>query len=94
VVNVLRIHADDNVVMALHELDCGSPLQWEHLHEESGLTVHEAVPFGHKVATAPIAEGDAVIKYGAPIGVARQDIAAGEHVHVHNLRSVRGAANS
>jgi len=35
-----------------------------------------------------------VIKYGTSIGVATDDVRPGEHVHVHNLRSVRGAARS
>jgi len=59
-----------------------------------GVTCREAVPFGHKVAIANIPQGRAVIKYGASIGVATEDIIPGEHVHVHNLVSVRGAATS
>ncbi len=40
---------------------------------------------GHKYAVRPIACGENVIKYGMPIGHATADIAAGEHVHVHNV---------
>jgi altronate dehydratase small subunit len=54
----------------------------------------EAIPFGHKVAIVAIRQGETVVKYGASIGRATADIAPGEHVHVHNLRSVRGAAKS
>lgn len=43
------------------------------------------VPRGHKVALLPIAAGDAVVKYGFPIGHATRAIAPGEHVHSHNL---------
>ena len=42
---------------------------------------------GHKLAACPIAAGEKVIKYGHSIGVATQDIAAGEWVHSHNLRT-------
>ncbi len=42
------------------------------------------IPFGHKVALRPIAEGEAVIKYGVAIGRASCAITAGEHVHTHN----------
>ena len=42
---------------------------------------------GHKVALTPIATGDAVLKYGFPIGKASQPIAAGAHVHSHNLKT-------
>lgn len=54
------------------------------------LTVRSAIPFGHKLALLPIGRGQAVIKYGEVIGLATQDIAPGEHVHVHNVESQRG----
>jgi altronate hydrolase len=49
------------------------------------LTARNAIPAGHKIALAPIAAGEVVLKYGQPIGVASRDIAEGEHVHTHNL---------
>jgi len=45
------------------------------------------LPLGHKVARQAIAAGEKIFKYGAPIGSATQDIAAGAHVHVHNVKS-------
>lgn len=45
----------------------------------------EGVPKGHKVAVRDIAAGEVVRKYGFPIGRATADIAAGQHVHSHNL---------
>jgi hypothetical protein len=42
---------------------------------------------GHKIARLPVAAGAQVIKYGAPIGRASRAIAAGDHVHLHNLVS-------
>jgi altronate dehydratase small subunit len=50
----------------------------------------EKIRFGHKFAIRAIGRGEAIIKYGEPIGLATQDIAAGRHVHVHNLESTRG----
>jgi (2R)-sulfolactate sulfo-lyase subunit alpha len=47
------------------------------------------VPIGHKVALIDIKKGDTVIKYGQDIGKAVADIAKGEHVHVHNLKTKR-----
>jgi (2R)-sulfolactate sulfo-lyase subunit alpha len=47
------------------------------------------VPIGHKVALSDIKKGDTVIKYGQDIGKAVADIAKGEHVHVHNLKTKR-----
>jgi len=46
--------------------------------------VADAAPVGHKIATAPMAKGAAVVKFGQPIGLATVDIAVGEHVHSHN----------
>ncbi|HNZ08174.1 MAG TPA: UxaA family hydrolase [Bacillota bacterium] len=43
----------------------------------------------HKVATADIPLGRQVVKYGQPIGCATADIHTGEHVHVHNMASLR-----
>ena len=43
------------------------------------------IPAGHKVAIRAIAASAPVHKYGEVIGVAREDIPPGAHVHVHNL---------
>ena len=83
---VLVISERDNVATALHLLDAGLQL------ETSGgvVLVREAVPSGHKVALRVIRAGEAVIKYGSPIGLATSEIAAGSHVHTHNVASTRG----
>ena len=47
------------------------------------------IPIGHKLAIRPIREGDAIIKYGVDIGRAVADIGAGEHLHVHNVKTKR-----
>jgi altronate hydrolase len=82
---VIVISAADNVATALEALEAGQVLA-----AAGALTVREAIPRGHKVAVRPIASGGAVIKYGSPIGVATTDIAAGAHVHTHNVESARG----
>lgn len=51
------------------------------------VTVPVALGLGHKIARSPVAPGEKVIKYGAPIGSASRAIAPGDHVHLHNLRS-------
>jgi len=58
------------------------------------VTLLDPIPVGHKFALAPIAEGGHVLKYGEVIGTATSAIAAGGHVHVHNVVSARlpGAA--
>lgn len=47
----------------------------------------QTLGMGHKLALRAIAAGEDVVKYGFPIGYAAEDIAPGQHVHVHNLAS-------
>jgi hypothetical protein len=51
--------------------------------------VAEAIPLGHKFALRALPRGTSIRKYGECIGVAIADIAAGTHVHIHNLASQR-----
>ena len=57
------------------------------IHPSDNVEIHDD---GHKYARRAIAAGEAVIKYGMPIGHATRDIAPGEHVHVHNLATNLG----
>ena len=57
------------------------------IHPSDNVEIHED---GHKYARRAIAAGEAVVKYGMPIGHATRDIAPGEHVHVHNLATNLG----
>ncbi|RBP83705.1 altronate dehydratase [Marinomonas rhizomae] len=75
----IRLHTNDNVVIALSDLAQGSQLN------EFDVTLLSYVPRGHKVAVKNIAQGDNVIRYGQIIGQATQAIALGEHVHVQNM---------
>jgi altronate hydrolase len=76
---VIRIHPQDNVVIARRQLLGGTVLA------DEGVTVAGLVPPGHKVATRNIAMGEPVRRYDQIIGMATKAIAAGEHVHTHNL---------
>ena len=83
---VLIICERDNVATALEPIDQG-----RELHAGAWTVVAaEAIPRGHKVAVCAIRAGEAVVKYGSPIGLATAPIAAGDHVHTHNLASTRG----
>lgn len=73
---LFRVDPNDDVAVALRDLAAGEALD---------VAVAEAIPRGHKVALRAIAAGEAVRKFGFPIGRATADIAAGTHVHVHNL---------
>jgi altronate hydrolase len=76
---VIRLHPQDDVVIALDQLVSGT------LVEAEGVTVVGLVPPGHKVATREIAPGAPVRRYGQIIGFASRPIRPGQHVHVHNL---------
>ena len=80
------ISALDNVATALEPLDAGQTIQ----AAGSVVVVTEAIPRGHKVALRAIRTGEIVVKYGSAIGHASSDIAAGTHVHTHNVASDRG----
>ena len=75
---LIRIHPDDNVAVALRDLKAGEQLSADGLC----VTAAEDIARGHKIALREIAEGEAVVKYGNPIGLARADIPAGAWVHV------------
>ncbi len=74
----LRLHAADNLLIALDLLAPGSAL-------EPGVVASERIMRGHKVAACAIPQGTTLRKFGQIIGVATSDIAAGAHVHSHNL---------
>jgi len=83
---IIVITNRDNVATALEPLAAGDTVS---IHERT-IVVRNAIANGHKVALERIASGEPILKYGNPIGVASQDIEAGEHVHTHNVASTRG----
>jgi altronate dehydratase len=85
-VTAIVISADDNVATTLEAIEPGQTVR----AGGSDVTATEAIPRGHKIALRAIPAGDRVIKYGSPIGTASRAIAAGAHVHTHNVASARG----
>jgi altronate hydrolase len=73
----IRLHPNDDVVIARQQLVGGALVE--------GVPVRGLIPAGHKVAVRAIDAGRPVRRYNQIIGFARQPIAAGEHVHTHNL---------
>jgi altronate hydrolase len=76
---VIRLHPDDDVVIARVQLVSGTHIDTEQV------TVAGLVPPGHKLAVRSVSAGSPVRRYGQIIGFASQPIAAGQHVHTHNL---------
>jgi altronate dehydratase len=85
----LAIHGRDNVAVALEDIAPGTPIRVAREGRVETLAAAEAIPLGHKLALRALAPGEAVVKYGEVIGVAREAIAPGAHVHVHNIASQR-----
>ncbi|MBG21446.1 MAG: galactonate dehydratase [Rhizobiales bacterium] len=77
--DTIRLHGDDNVVIALADLAAGSTV------EGVAVPLPQMISRGHKIATRDVAEGENIIRYGQIIGQAKAAISTGEHVHVHNL---------
>ena len=80
----VRIHPDDNAAVALKDLRSGTVLDIEGL----SVTLKEDIKGGHKFALKDIEEGERVIKYGFPIGSAKEKIPEGTHIHTHNLMTL------
>ena len=75
----IRLHENDNVVIARTELGIGTRL------EREGLTCRSQVAAGHKIAARAIRKGEPILKYNVVIGFAGADIAPGTFVHSHNM---------
>ena len=82
----LVISSHDNVATALEALEPGRRLRLGTVD----VAVLEPIPPGHKVALTSIGQGQPIVKYGSPIGLATVEIPAGAHVHIHNVASTRG----
>lgn len=81
--NFLRLHPDDNVVVALRNLEKNELLT----DTMNKISVRQAVPALLKIAATELPEGEKVFKYGMCIGIAVCRILKGEIVHTHNLKS-------
>ena len=75
---LIRLHGGDGVLIARTTLQVGVPVA-------DGVVARERIAAGHKVAVRDHQPGEPVRRYGQVIGVATQPIAAGSHVHTHNL---------
>lgn len=82
--DLLRITQRDNVAVALRPIEKGEALTVDGI----ALTAQTDVPAGHKIALCDLAKDERVIKYGFPIGYAKEAIAKGAHIHVHNLHTL------
>jgi hypothetical protein len=81
-----QVNAEDNVATLLEDAGPES-IAVLGLGPDATVEVLEPIKLGHKVCTRAAAEGDLIVKYGVPIGVATAEIPAGAWVHLHNCAS-------
>lgn len=88
---ILIHEKDDDVGVAVIDLAAGSEIGAATLEGEhaGSVVVRQDIPLGHKVAMRAMPCDKQVIEYGRAIGRVIQEIAPGEHVHIHNIRTMR-----
>jgi (2R)-sulfolactate sulfo-lyase subunit alpha len=81
----------DDVGVATEDIGRGEEVTGVYMDTEQTITLkaRRDVPLGHKIAVNDIPKDGEVTEYRVKIGLAREPIAAGEYVHVHNIRSAR-----
>ena len=79
----LKINPADSVVVCLVEKKKGDLIEVD----GKKIVLSQDTPAGHKVLIKNVSEGENIIKYGYPIGHARQDMKAGEWVNENNLKT-------
>ena len=83
-VNIVVLAAADNVGIALRDIETNEAARSA---GGSSIAAREAIPLGHKIALADIRRGQAIVRFGVPVGIATEAIAPGQLVHIHNVRS-------
>jgi (2R)-sulfolactate sulfo-lyase subunit alpha len=83
----------DTVGVAVVDVQAGQSLEGRDLATNEKVTAKAlmAIPLGHKIAMKDFKVGDTVIKYGCEIGRVVAPIKAGDHVHIHNVKTKRWA---
>jgi (2R)-sulfolactate sulfo-lyase subunit alpha len=79
----ILLHPDDNVLVLAEPIRAGQAIEID----GQALVASGDVAVGHKIARRPLAVGEKVLKYGAPIGSMTAAAEAGAHVHMHNMKS-------
>lgn len=85
----LILASTDNVATATSDLKPGETL----IIDGKEVKLSDEIKLGHKFSIKPIKKGDFILKYGEIIGAASCDINKGEHIHVHNIHSLKGGSS-
>lgn len=79
----IKINPDDNVAVAIENLKAGETL----VVDGNEVTLVSDVPAGHKFALKDLAKGENVVKYGYPIGHAREAQPKGQWMNENNIKT-------
>lgn len=79
----IKIDPKDSVVVCLQSKKKGDIIEID----GKSITVNQDTPAGHKILLADTAKGTDIIKYGYPIGHAKEDLKAGDWVNENNLKT-------
>lgn len=93
---ILLHESSDDVGVAVMDLSRGEEIAVVTLEgmDVKKITLVTDVPLGHKVAMNNLMPDQHVIEYGRAIGYAVAPVQMGEHVHIHNIKSLRWAAST
>ncbi len=83
---ILKINEGDNVAVAIETIPEGAQVP---VGDET-ITAAMEIPAGHKMALRDLKKGEAVVKYGYPIGHTKEAVKKGEWIHTHNLKTGLG----
>jgi len=88
---VLHDAKDTVAVVVVEGVKSGMDMTGWIMDEDRMINVkaQQDIPIGHKVALKDMATGDTVWKYGIDMGKVVADIQAGQHAHVHNIKTKR-----
>jgi hypothetical protein len=85
----LMMHPEDNVAMVLQPTPAKTTVRIVNQAFLNEFLIAQSIDSYHKFSVKVIESGEEIIKYGEVIGIATAAIAKGEHVHTHNVRSIR-----
>ena len=90
-VKFLVHESSDSVGVATEDIKADETAQGLFMDSQENIEMKALsdIPLGHKIALTDFAVDDTVIKYGHDIGKVVADIKAGDHVHIHNLKTKR-----
>lgn len=88
---VLHAASDNVAVVVVEGVKAGMELKGWMMEDDkiTSLVAKQDIPIGHKVALRDMTPGETVCKYGIDMGKVVAPIRAGEHAHVHNIKTKR-----